>query len=433
MAIDKKPLELRSDFTYALDRIEKEGCNLFITGRAGTGKSTLLQLFRNTTRKKAVVLAPTGIAALNVKGQTIHSFFGFPPRPLAMSEIKKRRNRRLYQNMEVLVIDEVSMVRADLLDNIDRFLRVNRDVPLPFGGLQVVFFGDLFQLPPVVASDLEAMRFQSEYGSPYFFSARVMQEGGFDMEKMELRKVYRQENRHFLRLLEAVRLNRIDYDDLEDLNRRCLPHFEPEDFYITLSARNATVDAINNKELGQIPLPERIYWADITGDFNPKLYPTDPALRLKLGAQVMFLKNDPDKQFVNGTIGKVADLGDETISVTIEEESGQPRRIEVGRMDWEILRYQPSLTEADKIETETIGTFRQFPVKLAWAITIHKSQGKTFDKAIIDLGRGAFEHGQAYVALSRCRSLEGIVLRQPVRMEDIITDEKVVEYYEAHF
>ena len=433
MAIDKKPLELNTDFKYAIDRIEKEECNLFITGRAGTGKSTLLQLYRNTTRKKVVVLAPTGIAALNVKGQTIHSFFVFPPRPLDISEIRKRRNRRLYQNMEVLVIDEVSMVRADLLDNIDWFLRINRDIPLPFGGLQVVFFGDLFQLPPVVASDVEAMRFQMEYDSPYFFSARVMQEENFELEKIELSRVYRQENRHFLRLLEAVRLNRIDYDDLEDLNSRCLPHFEPEDFYITLSARNASVDAINNKELNQIPLPERVYLADITGDFNPKLYPTEPALKLKLGAQVMFIKNDPEKQFVNGTIGKIADVGDNTITVTVEEEGGQPRRIEIGKMEWEILRYKPSLTESGKIETETIGTFRQFPVKLAWAITIHKSQGKTFDKAIIALGRGAFEHGQAYVALSRCRSLEGLVLKQPIRMQDIITDEKVVEYYEQHF
>lgn len=433
MAIDKKPLELSSGFKHALDRIEKEGCNAFITGRAGTGKSTLLQLFRNTTRKKAVVLAPTGIAALNVKGQTIHSFFGFPPRPLSVSEIKKRRNRRLYQNLEVLVIDEISMVRADLLDNIDWFLRVNRDIPLPFGGLQVVFFGDLFQLPPVVASDVEAMRFQMEYDSPYFFSARVMQEENFSLEKIELRKVYRQENRHFLRLLEAVRLNRVDYDDLEDLNSRCLPHFEPEDFYITLSARNARADAINNKELERIPLPERAYLATITGDFNPGLYPTDPALRLKLGAQVMFIKNDPDKQFVNGTIGKITNMKDDAITVAVEEPGTGNQHIEVERMEWEILRYKPSLTDIDKIETETIGAFRQFPVKLAWAITIHKSQGKTFDKAIIDLGRGAFEHGQAYVALSRCRSLEGIVLRQPIRMEDILTDARVVEYYEQNF
>ena len=433
MALDQKPLELSSDFKYALDVIEKQKRHVFITGRAGTGKSTLLQLYRNTTHRKVVVVAPTGIAALNVKGQTIHSFFGFPPRPLATSEIKKRRNRRLYKNIEVLVIDEISMVRADLLDNIDWFLRINRDIPLPFGGVQVVFFGDLFQLPPVVASDVEAMRFQLEYDSPYFFSSRALQETGLQLEMIELRKVYRQENRHFLRLLEAVRLNRIDYDDLEDLNSRHLPRFEPEDYYITLSARNARVDAINNKELSQIPLPERTYPATITGDFNPKLYPTDPALRLKLGAQVMFIKNDPEKQFVNGTIGKISNLENDRITVTIEEEYGQSKRIEVARMDWEILRYKPNPKEPEKIETETVGTFQQFPIKLAWAITIHKSQGKTFDKAIIDMGKGAFEHGQAYVALSRCRSLEGIVLKQPIRMRDIITDEKVVEYYEQHF
>jgi len=432
MAIDKKPLELSPDFKHALNLIEKEGRNVFITGRAGTGKSTLLQLFRNTARRKVVVLTPTGIAALNVKGQTIHSFFGFPPRPLAVSEIRKRRNRRLYQNMEVLVIDEISMVRADLLDNIDMFLRINRESPLPFGGLQVVFFGDLFQLPPVVASGLEAMRFQSEYDSPYFFSARAMQEDSFQMEKVELQKVYRQESRHFLRLLEAVRLNRIDYDDLEDLNSRCLPQFEPEDFYITLSARNARVDAINNKELERIPFPERVYTATITGDFDPRLYPTDPALRLKPGAQVMFLKNDPDKQFVNGTIGKVTDLAAETATVLVEE-GGASRQVEAGRMEWEILRYKPHPTDINKIDTEIIGTFRQFPLKLAWAITIHKSQGKTFDKAIIDLGQGAFEHGQTYVALSRCRSLEGLVLKQPIRMRDILTDERVVQYYEQYF
>lgn len=431
MPLDKKPLELNADFQYALGLLEKEGKNAFITGRAGTGKSTLLQLFRQTTRKKAVVVAPTGIAALNVKGQTIHSFFGFPPRPLSRQEIRKRRDRRLYQNLEMLVIDEVSMVRADLLDNIDWFLRINRDNPQPFGGLQVAFFGDLFQLPPVVANDLEAYRFQSEYDSPYFFSAHVFQDG-FELETLDLGKVYRQENRHFLRLLDAVRLNLADHEDLEDLNSRYLPSFEAEDFFITLSATNAKVDAINRNKLEGIPLPERQYMAAITGEFDPRLYPTDAILRLKLGAQVMFLKNDPDKQFVNGTIGQVTNMKDDSITVTVEESSGR-RSIEVGQMDWEILRYKASLEDPNKIETETIGTFRQFPLRLAWAITVHKSQGKTFDKVIIDLGRGAFEHGQTYVALSRCRSLEGIVLKQPIRHQDIITDERVVEYYERYF
>jgi len=432
MAIEQEPIELSGDFNYALDLIEKKGQNLFITGRAGTGKSTLLQLFRNTTRKKVAVVAPTGIAALNVRGQTIHSFFGFPPRPLERKDIRKRRNRRLYKNLDVLVIDEISMVRADLLDNINWFLQVNRDNPTPFGGVQVVFFGDLFQLPPVVASGAEAMRFQLMYHSPYFFSAQVF-EGGFEMEMLELQKVYRQDNRHFLRLLEAIRLNRLDYDDLEDLNERYLPGFESEDFYITLSARNATVNAINQRALSAIPLEEQTYVASISGSFNPKLFPTEAALKLKLSAQVMFIKNDPEKQFVNGTIGKVMSLEKDHVKVQVQGEQGQLRQIDVHPMEWEILKYQPSDKDPNKIETEVIGTFKQLPLKLAWAITIHKSQGKTFDKVIIDLGKGAFEHGQTYVALSRCRSLEGIVLKRRLRQQDVLTDERVVEFYELYF
>ena len=433
MAIDKQPLELSADFKHALDLIEKKGANLFVTGRAGTGKSTLLQLFRRSTRKKVAVVAPTGIAALNVGGQTIHSFFGFPPKPLGRQDIKKRRNRRLYKNLDILVIDEISMVRADLLDNIDWFLRINRDNHAPFGGVQVVFFGDLFQLPPVVASGAEAMRFQLEYTSPYFFSAHLFEETGFALELMELRKVYRQENRNFLRLLESVRLNRLDWDDLEDLNARYLPHFEPEDYYITLSARNATVNRINQHELDQIPLEERTYVANITGNFNPKLYPTDAAMRLKLSAQVMFIKNDPDKRFVNGTIGKIVKLETESVTVQIQDEQGQEVPIKVTPMEWEIVKYKPGEKDPAAIETETLGTFSQLPLKLAWAITIHKSQGKTFDKVIIDLGKGAFEHGQTYVALSRCRSLGGIVLKKRLRPQDVLTDERVVQFYETYF
>ncbi len=431
MGIEQPPLELNGDFEYALDLIEKKGANLFVTGRAGTGKSTLLQLFRNTTRKKTVVLAPTGIAALNVQGQTIHSFFGFPPRPLAQKDIRKRRNHRLYKKIEVLIIDEISMVRADLLDSIDYFLRVNRDVNLPFGGVQVVFFGDLFQLPPVVSSEAEAALFTSYYESPYFFSAKVFEES-FELEKLELRKVYRQENRYFLRLLDAIRVNQIDYDDLIDLNERYLPDFEAQDFYITLSARNARVDALNLRKISEIPMPEQVYLAKITGSFPANLYPTEAALKLKLSAQVMFIKNDPQKRFVNGTIGQVVKMDNDKITVLVEENEAR-QYIEVEPMDWEIMRYKQNPGKPEEIETETIGTFSQYPLKLAWAITIHKSQGKTFDKVIIDLGRGAFENGQTYVALSRCRTLEGIVLKQPLRPRDVMTDERIVEYYEQHF
>lgn len=431
MDLTQTPLELNGDFQYVLDVLEKSRNSMFITGRAGTGKSTLLSLFRNTTRKKTVVVAPTGVAALNVRGQTIHSFFGFPPRPLAKSDIKKRRNRKLYKNLEVLVVDEISMVRADMLDNMDYFLRVNREDPRPFGGVQIVFFGDLFQLPPVVSSEAEHQLFQTVYESPYFFSAQVLRDG-FEMEMVELRKVYRQENRHFLRLLDAIRLNQLDFEDLEDLNVRHVPDFKAFGNYITLSARNARVDSINRKEMDKIPFPARLYTAKITGSFPEHLFPTEAALQLKEGAQVMMVKNDPQKQFVNGTIGRIIAMGDEKITVEVEDRESS-RRVEIEQMDWEIVRFALKADDPSEITTETIGTFCQFPLKPAWAITIHKSQGQTFDKVIIDLGRGAFEHGQTYVALSRCRTLEGIVLTQPIRPRDVMVDERVVQFYETYF
>ncbi len=427
--LDKQPLELNADFQYALDAMEKQGIHLFITGKAGTGKSTLLQLFRHTTRKKIAVLAPTGVAALNVQGQTIHSFFGFPPRMFPRQEIKKRRDRRLYKNLEVLVVDEISMVRADIIDHMDYFLRLNREDPRPFGGIQVVFFGDLFQLPPVVSSNQEAALFRQRYTTPYFFSSEVFL-NGFPMEMIELSKVYRQEQRRFLRLLDAVRLNAIDHEVIEELNTRYLRDFEPQEFFITLCSRNAKADSINTSELARIPLPEHKYIASVSGDFNPSLYPTDPVLRLKLNAQVMFLKNDPERQFVNGTIGKVVKLETGSVTVLVEEMGGERKYVEVKPMDWEVLRYRLDPEDPEKIETEVVGAFSQIPLRLAWAVTIHKAQGKTFDKVIIDMDRGAFEHGQTYVALSRCRTLEGIVLRQPLRPSDIRTDERVVEFHQ---
>ena len=423
------PFELNTDFQYALDLLENTRQHLFVTGRAGTGKSTFLRLFRRTTHKRVVTLAPTGIAALNVGGQTIHSFCGFPPKMLTRQNIRKRRYKKLYQNIDVLVIDEISMVRADLLDNMDYFFRVNRENPAPFGGLQLVFIGDLFQLPPVV-TNAEAALFDARYETPYFFSSEVFANGEVDMEMLELKKVYRQEERHFLRLLDAVRLNRIDHEDLEDFNHRYLPDFEPEEFFITLSARNASVNLINERELNKLPGGAFLYPADIEGEFKPHLYPAESLMTLRRDAQVMFIKNDPDKKFVNGTIGRVVDLGEDYIKVRVSERSGDDYTVDVGRLEWQVLKYVPDPKNPDNIVTETVGTFKQYPLKLAWAVTIHKSQGKTFDRAIIDLGRGAFEHGQTYVALSRCRTLGGIVLKQPLRLQDVLTDERVVEFYE---
>jgi ATP-dependent exoDNAse (exonuclease V) alpha subunit len=414
--------------------LEKTDRSLFVTGKAGTGKSTLLQLFRNTTHKKVVVLAPTGVAALNVQGQTIHSFFGFPPRIITPSEANRKVARkdqlRLYRNLDVLIIDEISMVRADIMDGIDIFLRVNRENYRPFGGVQVVFFGDLFQLPPVVTRDpVESAYFRDYYASAYFFSAKVFQEVDFKMETLELRKVYRQESRHFLRLLEAVRTNKIDYDDLEDLNERHQPNFTASEGYITLSARNITAEKINQRELLQLSEPEFSFIATVQGSFDPALYPTDFGLRLRKGAQVMFVRNDlEERQFVNGTIGKIHVIDRDNIVVETEDIDGKKRKIQVSKAQWEIIRYKSTATGS--LETESVGSFTQYPLKLAWAITIHKSQGKTFDKLLLDLGGGAFEHGQLYVALSRCRTLEGIVLRQKIRFQDVITDERVVDYYE---
>lgn len=431
MPIDKKPMELSDDYKYVLNKLERSNEPVFITGKAGTGKSTLLQLFRRTTKKKIVALAPTGVAALNVKGQTLHSFFGFPPKPLSRSEIKKRRFKKLYENIDIIIIDEISMVRADMLDNIDYFLRINRGNHIPFGGVQMVFFGDLFQLPPVVATDEERFLINFNYDSPYFFSAHVLKE--MDMEMVELRKVYRQEERHFIRLLDAVRLNKIDYDDLSDLNERHLPNFNPEGVnYITLSTRNRIVDSINKKELENIPLQEYAYLAKTTGSFEARLFPTDAILKLKLGAQVMFIKNDPARKYVNGTIGKVVDLDVDKIQVEINKGTTK-QVIDVEKEEWEIVKYKVADDDKDKIKADVMGTFTQYPLRAAWAITIHKSQGKTFDRVIIDMGRGAFEHGQTYVALSRCRTLEGIVLKQALRSRDIMVDDRVVEYYEQNF
>lgn len=430
---NKKALELSDDFQAALNLMEKTNKSLFITGRAGTGKSTLLHLFKSTTRKKVVVLAPTGIAALNVGGQTIHSFFGFPAKLIQQNDIKKRRDRRLYERMEVLIIDEISMVRADLLDHIDYFLRINRNNATPFGGLQVIFFGDLFQLPPVVSSAEEQMYFRTAYETPYFFSSTVLANKNFELESLELRRVYRQEARRFVRLLDAVRLNKLDWDDLEELNERHDPNFEQGDLYITLSTRNDIADKLNERKLNEINDREMVYIATTEGDFDSRQFPTEAQLRLRIGAQVMFIKNDVKREFVNGTIGKVVELELDKIVVEIEDREGKLKHIHVEPFSWNILRYKIGDNQTQNIDTEIVGSFKQYPLKLAWAMTIHKSQGKTFDRVTIDLGSGAFEHGQTYVALSRCRTLEGIVLRQKIRPQDVRVDERIVEFYEQYF
>lgn len=427
--MSSEPIDINSDFRACCWALETTNKSLFITGKAGTGKSTLLRFFTQRTKKKVVVLAPTGIAALNIGGQTIHSFFGFPPRPLQKKEIRRRKNRKIYQGVDMIIIDEASMVRADLLDQIDYFLRINGKYPSkPFGGIQLVFFGDLFQLPPVVATDEERHLFQTRYETPYFFSSDVFKQ--LDFQMIELREVYRQENRRFIRLLDAIRLRRMDFDDLDDLNERYIEDFEDNEFYITLSARNARVDEINEERLEMLQTESFSFLATVTGEVP--VLPADSPLKLKLGAQVMFLKNDTKKRYVNGTIGVVCEIDMDSIKVEILTPKGTLDIINVERYEWEVLRY--AINEQGEIEAKVIGTFNQYPLRLAWAMTIHKSQGKTFDRIVIDMGQGgAFEFGQTYVALSRCRTLDGIVLKRLMKPQDVLVDERIVEFYQQNF
>lgn len=429
MSLLNQPLELSPDFLHSLDVMEQTNDNLFVTGKAGTGKSTLLHIFKKTTKKRTVVLAPTGLAALNVKGQTIHSFFGFPPKYLTSEEIKKRRNYKMFKNIDTIIIDEVSMVRADMIDNIDRFLRVNRMINLPFGGVQMIFFGDLFQLPPIVATPFEKQVMVNNFETPYFYSAHVFEyESSFEI--LYLNKIYRQDERHFIRLLDNIRSMYFDMDDLETLNDRYTTEDFMDDYYVTLSPRLNTVKSINQKRISTIQESEQIYTAKVDGTFDPRFFPAEQQLILKKNAQVMFIKNDPEKRFVNGTIGKVIRADHDTIVVQIQDEQEEVTTFEVDKMDWEMYKYKYN-AKSGNVDSEVIGTFTQYPLKLAWAITIHKSQGQTFDRVIIDMGQGAFAYGQSYVALSRCRTLQGIILKTPFKPSDIKVDPRIVDFYQS--
>lgn len=423
-------LTLTQEMAHALDLMENTNEHIFLTGRAGTGKSTLLRLFRDQTRKKIAILAPTGIAAIQVRGQTIHSFFNFPPHPLHKGIIGKRKDKKVFENLDTIVIDEISMVRADLLDGIDYFLRLNgKHRHLPFGGIQMIFIGDLLQLPPIIAAEMERKLFAFLYETPFFFSANALYH--YPIHFVELTTVFRQNDAIFLHLLNQVRTRNLDKTALELLNSRVAPRFSPPDdvYYITLCTTNAIADSINRDKLKALPAPIVVFTATQEGKFEQNALPTDFHLQLKEGAQVMFLKNDLYGRWVNGTLGKVNFLDDETVSVLISSEKGEVVHI-VEKSTWEIVEYVYS-EEERKIETKIIGSFTQYPLKLAWAVTIHKSQGQTFERAIIDIGRGAFAPGQIYVALSRCTSLEGIVLRQKIRESDIIIDEKILNFLKA--
>ena len=420
-------IELHDEFLDCLKEMEDVDQPLFITGRAGTGKSTLLSYFVKNTSKKVVVLAPTGIAALHVGGQTIHSFFGFPPRPLKRNELRRSRSK-IYTKIELLIIDEISMVRADMLDQIDQFLQINRSNSAPFGGLKVIFFGDLFQLPPIVRTPEERALFSQVYSSPYFFSAKVFDSLFVQLQMIELQTVYRQKELSFVRLLDNIRMSRIDYDDLETINQRVCQTLNKEGQPIVLSARNASVDAMNQKALAALDTQEFQYIASSTGTIQS--IPAETPLRLKVGAQVMMLINDPKRRFVNGSIGTVLQLEPDRIQVAIDQGDGVYRTIDIEKFEWNAQKYD--LNAKGEIETKVVGTYQQYPIRLAWAITIHKSQGKTFERVIIDMGKGAFAPGQTYVALSRCKTLDGIQLKVPLKPRDIMVDPRVLDFYMQH-
>ena len=354
-------MELSGEVQYALDALEHSHKSVFISGRAGTGKSTLLQLFRSTSRKRIAVVAPTGVAALNVSGQTIHSFFRFPPRLLDINDIVKVKNRRLYKNLEILIVDEISMVRADMFDNMDTFLRVNRESQEPFGGVRVIVFGDLFQLPPVVANEFEKAYLHERYKTPYFFSSRAYKSIMHEMETIELDTVYRQSERHFINILDQIRSKQIDWDDLEDLNNRVIN--EGEDIKhgsITLTTRNDTAQQINKDRLKDIEQEGMHFHAVVRGRFDPKIYPTDVSLLLKKGAQVMTLKNDPQRRYVNGSIGHIIEIDVDHLVLEIVDEKEDAHRIELEKATWEMIKYKWDATKKS-VESEVIGTFEQYP------------------------------------------------------------------------
>ncbi len=433
--IDGK-METTENYEISLARyiVEKTGRSLFLTGKAGTGKTTFLRDVVRHTRKRHIVLAPTGVAAVNAGAMTIHSFFQFglgayvPGVVTPQSQHFLRKAKLdLIRQLELVIIDEISMVRADLLDHIDAELRRIRRSYLPFGGIRLLMIGDLQQLPPIAHGE-EAALLRQHYPSLYFFESKALRR--LDYSVLELRRIYRQSDALFVDILNRARVGKLTGDDLARLNSRYIPGFSPrtEDNYVRIVTHNRMVQNINDTEMGRLGGEEFVFNARVSGTFPPESFPTAAQLVLKTGTQVMFIKNDPDRKFINGTLGEVCEIGRDRIKVRIADSGAV---VNVEPMEWENIRYQLNGEEdGGTIEAATVGRFRQYPVRPAWAITIHKSQGLTFDRVVID-ARAAFSPGQAYVALSRCRSLEGIVLSSPLGNAAFITDNVVEDYLKA--
>lgn len=420
----EKNLELRQAWEF----VEHTGMSIFLTGKAGTGKTTFLKTLKSHSHKRMVVVAPTGVAAINAGGVTIHSFFQLPLSPYVPNAKMEQRfayskeKRKIMRTIDMLVIDEISMVRSDVLDAVDNVMRRFREHDKPFGGVQLVMIGDLHQLTPVVRDEEEKI-LSEYYSTTYFFGSKALQ--SIDYVTIELHHVYRQHDESFLKILNDIRDGHPTADDLKTLNSRYNPSFRPNanDDYIRLTTHNSKADDYNNYELLALKTPSYTFEAEIEKEFPPSDYPTDMRLTLKTGAQVMFLKNDPKGRYYNGRIGHVTYVDERQILVLCP---GDEKAIEVEKEVWENTKYKLN-DSTNQIESEVVGTFTQYPLRLAWAITIHKSQGLTFDHAIID-AQLSFASGQVYVALSRCKTLEGMVLASPIEPSAIINDSRVSDY-----
>ena len=429
---DLEGVVLTDEFLQSFDRMETTSDNLIITGKAGTGKSTLLKYFLVHTQKSVAALAPTGIAAINIGGDTIHKFFQFPPHILSSDDIKIRPNN-LYSNIDTLIIDEFSMVNANVLDAVDEMMRANGKTPFePFGGAQVIFFGDFFQLPPVVGNSAERAFFANEYdGNPWFFNSKVFHRPDFRFQFIELHENHRQNEQQFMSLLDNMRLGRQTPAQLDLLNSRFGADTHDVSAYpIMLVSTNRQSNEYNAYKLDQLDSEEYTFEGKIEGTFPKDRFPTLPLLHLKVGAQVMTLVNNRNSGYANGTIGRIVSIQDDMIRIEADFREGR-RTCDVYRHTWENFSYHYDRGE-HRVIREKVGTFTQFPLKLAWSITVHKSQGLTFDAVTLDIGGNAFAPGMAYVAVSRCRRLDGLCLYSRIRQTDVKVDYNAWKFYLDH-